>query len=455
MIRLLTLLALLLLATTSQAAPLDFTSIRLGNDPQTALIVGGIQGDEPGGFSAASLLATRYEITKGAILVVPNLNFPSIIKRSRGLHGDMNRKFASLDDTDPEYGAVRRIQALISDPAVSLVLNLHDGSGYYRPRFQDKLKNPNRWGQSIIIDQTSLAPGAFMGDLLVQASQVAAHVNKNLLAPEHALHVRNTNTAAGDKEMEKSLSYYAARQNKAAFGLEASKELSVAERAFYHLGMIENFLKQAGIEFSRDFELTPKGVEKALSEYLGVCFAGNRVFLPLDNVRPSINRLPLPKDAQIITSKPIMAVLPCEKHKERLCVHYGNRMVAFIRPDWREINEDLDGVRIMADGQERLAAFGQTLAVQNSFSVLPVPGFRVNCIGYDKGHADETGRTLTRKDFDTSFSLDREGRIYRVEVYKEQSFAGMFLIRFQGGANPAPTPAMLPGARGQESSLGF
>lgn len=65
---------------------------------------------------------------------------------------------------------VRRIQDLIRHPKVVLVLNLHDGSGYYRPAHEDKLRNPARWGQSVIIDQERL-PGVFMGDLVHEARQ--------------------------------------------------------------------------------------------------------------------------------------------------------------------------------------------------------------------------------------------------------------------------------------------
>ena len=99
------LLCCLLAATPVLAAEefsLDFTTIRLGDDAQGAivqtaqtdtgtlpaeanparlpvvLVVGGIQGDEPGGFSAATLLTTHYTIQKGVLWVVPNLNFPSI-----------------------------------------------------------------------------------------------------------------------------------------------------------------------------------------------------------------------------------------------------------------------------------------------------------------------------------------------------------------------------------------
>ena len=107
-------------ARGEEAFSLDFTTIRLGDAARVVLVVGGIQGDEPGGFSAATLLATRYDIQEGAVWVVPNLNFPSIIKRSRGLHGDMNRKFARLDESDPEFPTVRRIQELIRHPRGSI-----------------------------------------------------------------------------------------------------------------------------------------------------------------------------------------------------------------------------------------------------------------------------------------------------------------------------------------------
>ena len=68
-------------ALPAGAGGLDFTLHRLGEDQTPGvLVVGGIQGDEPGGFSAATLLITHYRIKKGTVWVVPNLNFPSIIQ---------------------------------------------------------------------------------------------------------------------------------------------------------------------------------------------------------------------------------------------------------------------------------------------------------------------------------------------------------------------------------------
>ena len=440
----------------AETFPLDFTTIRLGAAPRAVLVVGGIQGDEPGGFSAATLVATRYEIAEGAVWVVPNLNFPSIIKRSRGLHGDMNRKFARLAESDPEFATVRRIQELIRHPQVGLVLNLHDGSGYYRPRHEDRLRNPARWGQSVIIDQDELEPGTFMGALADEADAVAQEANNRLIRPLHALHVHNTHTAAGDREMEKSLSYYAVRHGKAAFGLEASKEFPVELRAYYHLLMVEAFLRRAGVRFSRDFELTPAGVARALRDNLGVSFAGNRVFLPLDDVRPAISYLPLPKSspARAITSKPIMAVLPCEGKSDRLCIHYGNRTITLIRPEWREVDASRDAMTVEVDGREETVPFGSILDVRDAATVRPEPGYRVNAIGMDCGRPDESGIALRRRDFQPRFSVDRGGRLFRVEVYKDKRFSGMFLLRF-GGGNATAVRAPLPDRPGPESSLGF
>ena len=99
--------ALLLISASCSvwANPLEFTLHKLESDNPgpTLLIIGGIQGDEPGGFTAASMLVTDYKVSKGQIWVVPNLNFESIIKRSRGVHGDMNRKFSTIPSSDPEF----------------------------------------------------------------------------------------------------------------------------------------------------------------------------------------------------------------------------------------------------------------------------------------------------------------------------------------------------------------
>ncbi len=428
-------------AVANNEKMLDFSLFRIGTDAPVMLIVGGIQGDEPGGFSAATLLATRYKVESGTLWIVPNLNFPSIIKRKRGVHGDMNRKFAILDNSDPQYSTVNRIQKLIRAKEVNLILNLHDGSGFYRKKRIDALRGPARWGQSIIIDQEFMPN--FEGQhkdfktvsykerlqfLEGMAKNVTKIVNENLLHKDHYLDVRNTFTAKGDREMEKSLSWFAVRHDKPAFGLEASKEFSVVRRVYYHLQMVEAFAHLAGIKLERDFPLTLRGVEEALFTGLSVSFMNNRVMLPLEDVRSRINFLPLPKKNYApIASKPIMAVLPNGKN---LYVHYGNRTLTTISPDWHHIDDSLDMLQVEVDGQMRPINFGSIVTVKKNFKVQDITGYRVNAIGANSGKSNESNILFTAKSFIKRFSVDNGGSIFRVEVYKGKSFCGMFLVRF-------------------------
>ncbi len=424
-------------STVDTRTKLDFSFFKKGTSGPLLLVVGGIQGDEPGGFSAATLIATRYTIKKGMLWVVPNLNFPSIIERSRGVHGDMNRKFADLDSKDPQYAIVSRIKELIRDPKVCMVLNLHDGSGFYRKKYQDRWHGPKRWGQSVVIDQEKMpsmdipkdTPNAqSLENIGMIAEEVTKGVNKHLLTLSHIMHVHDTQTAKGDKEMEKSLSWYAVRHGKPAFGLEASKNLSVVKRTYYHLHMLENFAKTLGIELERDFELTLEGVRKALYSDLSVSFMDGRITLPLEDVRRYINYLPLTShNSSPVTSKPIMAVLP---KKRKLYVHYGNRTLTIMSPDVHELDTSISGLKVLVDGEEKSVDFGQVLQMKKSIKVLPMDGYRVNLIGVNSRKKNESGMTFGKKDFIRRYSVDNSGTIFRIETYKGKKFCGMVLVRF-------------------------
>ncbi|WCB46586.1 M99 family carboxypeptidase catalytic domain-containing protein [Nitratidesulfovibrio vulgaris] len=431
---------------------LDFTLHRLGTGGPVVLVVGGIQGDEPGGFSAATLLVTHYRFTSGRVWVVPNLNFPSIIKRSRGVHGDLNRKFATLPADDPEYPLVQRIQRIITAPDVSLVLNLHDGSGFYRPDHEDAQCNPSRWGQSVIIDKARLE-GAPLGDLTGMGERAVRDVNEGVLVPKHRYHLKNTRTDEGDHEMDRTLTWFAYRNGKPAFGIEASKDFTTEYRAYYHLRAVEAFLKQAGVRFERDFDLSPRGVQAALESDVTVGFAHNRIVLPLDDVRPSLGSFPLPRDVAgtFAASKPILALVSAKGGYD---VFYGNRTLTRLRPDWRDTDDALSGMTLMVDGKPVRVGFGEVVSVRERFVVQPVKGYRINAIGATAHRTDESGIPLGKRDFMARYSVDKAGTLYRVEVYRGQKFAGMVLVRF--GSGPTLRKAgFLPAVAGRESDLGM
>jgi len=425
-------LILICFATLAQAQRrLEFTVHKLesGNPGPTVLVVGGIQGDEPGGFHAASLLTTNYHVTRGSIWVVPNLNFESIIKRSRGINGDMNRKFAKVHHSDPDYNAVQRIKKLITDPQVDLVLNLHDGSGFYRKRYIDRLHSPYRWGQSIIIDQEELAVEKFphIGKL---AQKVAMTVNQRLLAKEHRYHVKNTRTREGNKEMEKTLTYFAINNGKAAVGLESSKTLPTHKRAFYHLQAIEAFLDSVGIGYERDFKLEPLAVRTTIDQDLQIAFYQDKLLLDIANARPRINYFPLKKNAELVfrASNPLVAIT--SKGNEYR-VNYGNRRITRLRPQFFEYDSSLNSIVMEVDGIPRIVNVGSIVEVNDHFMVEPRAGYRVNVIGWTKkGVKNECGQRIQKGRINKRFSVDRTGAIYRVELYKDDKFSGMLLVKF-------------------------
>lgn len=411
--------------------PLDFTLLKLGNDPAgpTVLVVGGIQGDEPGGFSAAGMLASHYTILKGNVWVVPNLNFPSIINRSRGLHGDMNRKFARLGKDDPEYGTVEKIKSIILNPQVDLVLNLHDGSGFYRPRWEDGIRNPLRWGQSVIIDQETMTSSRF-GNLASMGELAVSEVNNALLVPEHQYYLKNTRTREGDVEMEKTLTYFAITNGKPAFGIEASKDFNTQTRAYYHVRLLESFMRQAGIEFERNFLLTPEGLNAAMNRDLHLAFHNGKLMLDMANVRSTLRYVPLSRDAadDFIPSKPLLTMV---NEENGFRVYYGNNRLTQLVPQYFDYDDSLSTITLTVDGAAHATPIGSVVAVKDVFEVTEEKGYRVNIIGFTQSGVDnECGVPVRKSDILSAYSVDNAGDVYRVEVYRGNKFSGMVLVRF-------------------------
>ncbi len=419
----------------ANAKSYNFELVKKGvDDNNTLLVVGGIQGDEPGGFMAASLLATHYDITKGSVWIVPNLNFYSIIKRSRGPYGDMNRKFADLPKHDPEYHIVDRIKSYIASDTVKLVVNLHDGSGFFRYKYIDKLHSPHRWGQCSIIDQEKVEAAKY-GNLKDISQQICDHVNQYLIKEEHSYRLHDTQTAKGNQEMAKTLTYFAINKGKAAFGNEASKELPTHERVYYHLLALEKYMKIMGIEFKRKFTLAPKKIKNVLDKDISISFYDDKIKLPLSEIKNIVKYFPM-KDGEVtfVPSSPLMTVY---KKGNYYTIQYGNRRIARLKPDYFEMTPSSDEkVKFNIDGKSQEIKFGTVIDVKNHFRISPNDDYRINVIGYvNKKYPAETGINIKKAHISKRFSIDKKGKIFRIEFYKKdknkkEKFAGMILVRF-------------------------
>lgn len=224
-----------------------------GKEPgKTMMIIGGIQGDEPGGYIAADLYADML-LEKGNLIVVPRANFFSIKKNKRGVNGDMNRKFANKSPEKSDYDSriVDILKNLMSQSDV--LLNLHEGSGYYYPEYISKLKNPLRYGQSIIIDALRYRRQDETHIELEEPSiNVIEEMNRNIKNPEHRFHLNNHDTFSDltrHAEQRGSATYNALTLfGIPGYGIETSKNIkSIETKVKYETLAINAFMREYGI----------------------------------------------------------------------------------------------------------------------------------------------------------------------------------------------------------------
>lgn len=219
---------------------------------KTLMLIGGIQGNEPGGFLSADLYADM-SLEQGNLIVVPRANFYSIILNERGPNGDMNRKFTYEEiDLSMEDKIVNVLKKLISES--DYLLNLHDGSGYYYPEYIDEYRNPNRFGQSVIADCSEFTDpeSGNVVNLEKMAQDVIDEVNQYISNDLYKFHFNNTRTADEDsphKEQRKSATYYAMSiHHIPAFGVESSKYLPSTDlKVWFHNLIINAFMERFNI----------------------------------------------------------------------------------------------------------------------------------------------------------------------------------------------------------------
>ncbi|MGE4318358.1 MAG: M14/M99 family metallopeptidase [Deferribacterales bacterium] len=219
-------------------------------DGNTMLVIGGIQGDEPGGFLSADLYSDLH-LEQGNLIVIPRANFKSVILYDRGPDGDMNRRFLDEPEAVEMDKVVSVVKRLMSESDV--FLNLHDGWGYHNPVYIDSNRNPKKFGQSIITDaDTYKCENGKVLDLNTPANKAMAEVNRKINDDRYSLHYFNTDTANPNtpfSDMRKTATYYALRKYCIpAYGIESSKNLPTNEmKVLHHNYAVNEFMKIYGI----------------------------------------------------------------------------------------------------------------------------------------------------------------------------------------------------------------
>jgi hypothetical protein len=236
---------------------------------KTLMLIGGIQGNEPGSFHSADLY-TELSLAQGNLIVVPRANFKSIVLNRRQINEDMNRKFAEDTRYNYETKIVAILKKLISES--DALLNLHDGSGFYSDQWESPNRNPMRYGQSIIADcdvyhDPKTGKTIRLGSM---ARAISERVNRFIENPEHHIRFNNHRTKDPDtphREQRKSATFYALyTYGIPAFGVEASKSLPLESKIQYHNLIINAFMEA--------FDIVPETptirIEKPKLRYLVV-----------------------------------------------------------------------------------------------------------------------------------------------------------------------------------------
>ena len=435
---------------------------------KTLMLIGGIQGNEPGGFLSADLYADM-RLEKGNLIVVPRANFYSIILNKRGAHGDMNRKFTHGENgTSQEDKIVTILKGLISES--DYLLNLHDGSGYYHPTYINKWRNPKRFGQSVIADSEEYSvPGTQkvvkLGEM---ARQVIEKVNNHISHDLYKFHFMNTRTADADsphREQRRSATYFAlTKHHIPAFGVETSKFLpSMDLKVRFHNLVINAFMGLFDIvRESPGLMLDPPELK-----YLIVTINGRTPVVAMEGQKIEINSgdtftvthieanyergLSLDilghgglndfrRDFEIFKNTTIIVRKDNQRFAE-IPIRIAGKVKAqkAESPSPAKIDYfvvETMGQRLLMGNRDTLQLVkGDKLKILDILPASPSPsdikvnfkgfvGDRKNNTGEDRGYTINTGKDLMRR-----YSLHKKGKVYTVIATKGDSTLGKFRVQ--------------------------
>ncbi len=453
----------------------------IGDYPgNTLLIIGGMH-NEPGGYLSADLYAD-LSLRQGRLIVVPRANFPAIVSNDRKVHSDMNRKFVNGNGNKHQNHKKEEYEEAVVAILMELMarsdalLNLHDGSGFFRPKYIDKWRNPLRWGQSIISDtDLHVTKDGRTLNMKDRIDRVIGTVNLQIEDQEHHFFHNNTRTFEDDsphKEQRGSATYYALTEyGIESYGVETSKSIKSLDLKVEYQSMIIN-------AFMSEYNIVPKNPKVSIKdphlEYLLVSVNGSFPYgipdsktlyvNPGDSIRiehiaanyerglladikgvGSLNDM----NKEFVVSRPSTILVKKDKFEA------GKIFVDINKSDKPlsvQAARQESGMKflILVNNEERTIPSGNTLEITPSDiitvqDVFPVHGdasdLRVNFVGFvgNKAYndAEDRGYRIRSSKLWKRHSLDKKGGIYRVEArLRERSVGEMFVRIVQPTLNP-------------------
>ncbi|MEW6366597.1 MAG: M99 family carboxypeptidase catalytic domain-containing protein [Acidobacteriota bacterium] len=458
---------------------------------RTALVLGGIHGNETGAVRAAEAL-TRLPVARGRLVVIPHVNGRAIFANLRGVGDDMNRMF---DPAEPANGVDAEIVAIVKSyiADADLLLNLHDAWGFYSPVYKDDLRNPARYGQSVIADCGELYSWKYGSNvpLRVHAERVLDWINGQIDREDECFHFWDHETfepSTRHPEQRKSATYYAAAYGGIpAFGIETSRNLRTdLERVRYHTMIVHEFLSLYGIWTDSEppaksaFELLPADIQSLVSppeaaaktsrpaeaaavpcevnglgrwivagEELRVA-RGDRIRIArhpgirvnvVGFVGDSRNNTGFDNGYQIDTSKDLMHRYSVDGKGDRYRMRMfrenkemGSATLQLIEPRLTSVDiETEDGVRRVEGGRSMdVLPDSRFRIVSVETNLNDMTGIKVNLVGFaGRGDGEDRGAAVETERLLAAFSIDRRGETYAIRVTRSGKLIGTVFVRIQ------------------------
>jgi len=443
-----------------------------GKEPgNTMMIIGGIQGDEPGGYIAADLYADML-LEKGNLIVIPRANFYSIRKNKRGVNGDMNRKFSPKAPKHGDYDdrIVEILKQLMSRSDV--LLNLHEGSGFYYPEYVSLMRNPMKYGQSIIIDAlTYTHTDGKTIDLEGPALRVIKEINRNIKNPDHLFHLNNHDTFSENsrhKEQRGSATFNALTLfGIPGYGIETSKSIrSIETKVKYETLAINAFMREYGIVPEHPSIYLPKPE----LDHLVVTIVGNpNPFAVKNGASLSVPRGSAIKVTSVVANYKrgisidiighgntndlnreavILAPTAIKVYKD--AYQCGNIRIDILNTKDRIVSPhvhivSLDQIKIRVGNKNYVVSSGDTLHIVKGDLIRIIEAwttdptdsdFRINFRGFvgnkSFNDAEDRGYDIdTAKDLIERYSIGENGDLFRIEAIKGRDSIGSVYVRLE------------------------
>ena len=197
-----------------------------GEAGPTALILGGVHGNEPAGAAAAEQVLA-FKPVRGKLVVIPRVNRPGLQQSLRYLTGagDMNRAYPPTGEDTPANRMGAAIIELMNRYGINMLIDLHEARTFHKV-------DRTSLGQTLLFADNAASTGLAMDTLDEVNRRIADDVVKFSLVGH---------------PIPSSAAWYAGKYlGIAAFTVETSSRQPLADRVQQHLLVVRELLAAGG-----------------------------------------------------------------------------------------------------------------------------------------------------------------------------------------------------------------